>query len=227
MDQTQPATDDPNHDGVLSLASELERLRVPMPLEKVQQLAAYRDALWEANQRLNLTRHTTDALFAARDVLDSLAFAAALAPGEDVLDVGTGGGVPGVILGIVRPDVSISLAESIGKKAAAVEDIVKQLGLPMAVHHRRAEELFADGHTFDTLVIRAVAKLSKLLSSFAPHWGLFRRMLVLKGPRWVDERAEARHRGLMHDVELRKLTTYINPDNAAESTLLELTMGHG
>lgn len=209
---------------LLSLAAELQRLSVPLPTEKVAQLAAYRDQLWKANERLNLTRHTTDGLFASRDVLDSLAFAAALAPGEDILDVGTGGGVPGVILAILRTDVSVSLSESIGKKAEAVEAIVKELGLPADVHHSRAEKLFEQGHTFDTLVIRAVARLSKLLKSFNPHWGLFRRMLILKGPRWVDERAEARHLGLMREVEMRKLTTYSNPDNAAESVLLELTL---
>ncbi len=211
----------------LSLGAELQRLSIPLPTDKVAALADYRDLLWQANQQINLTRHTTDRLFASRDVLDSLAFAAALSPGEDLLDVGTGGGVPGIILGILRQDVSISLAESIGKKAKAVEGIVQELELPINVFPARAETLFAEGHTFDTLVIRAVAKLSKLLNSFNPYWGLFHRMLVLKGPRWVDERAEARHQGLMQNVELRKLTSYTNLDNGAESVLLEMTLKRG
>lgn len=221
------AASDVRGDDASSLAGELQRLSIPLPTEKVAALAAYRDLLWQQNAKVNLTRHTTDRLFASRDVLDSLAFAAALSPGEDLLDVGTGGGVPGVILGILRTDISVSLAESIGKKALAVESIVRELGLPISMHHARAEDLFAEGHTFDTLVIRAVAKLSKLLTSFNPHWGLFHRMLILKGPRWVEERAEARHQGLMQNVELRKLTSYTNLDNGAESVLLELTLKRG
>ncbi|MDA7980689.1 MAG: class I SAM-dependent methyltransferase, partial [Pirellulales bacterium] len=212
MDDTPAGPSASELEETVSLSAELHRLSIPMLPEKVSELASYRDALWHRNERLNLTRHTTNRLFASRDVLDSLAFAAALSPGEDVLDVGTGGGVPGVLLRILRPDVSISLAESIGKKAAAVAEIVKELELPIEVYPQRAEELFKQGHTFDTLVVRAVAKIGKLLSSFHAHWGLFRRMLVLKGPRWVDERAEARHAGLLKDVDLRKLTTYTNPD---------------
>src|SRR5439155_20656561 len=123
--------------------------------------------------------------FAARDMVDSLAFARALEPGERILDVGTGGGVPGVVLAITRPDVNVELCESIGKKARAVEDIVRQLGLKVRVHHARAEELLKKGRVYDTLAIRAVARLDKLLMWFQPYWGRFRRLLVLKGPSWV------------------------------------------
>lgn len=202
----------------------MQRLGTPVSPEQLTALEAYRDALWAENEKLNLTRHITNRLFASRDILDSQAFAAALQPGEDTLDVGTGGGVPGVILKILRPDVPVSLVDSIGKKAAAVRDIVRKLKLPIEVHHGRAEDLFRQGHTFDTLAFRAVARLDKILTAFKPHWGLFHRMLILKGPRWVDERGEARHKGLLRDVELRKACEFVNPDNGAESVLLELRL---
>ncbi len=160
--------------------------------------------------------------FAARNVVDSLAFARALEPGERMLDVGTGGGVPGIVLAITRPDVAVELCESVGKKARVVQDIVRALGLKVPVHHARAEDLLAAGRKYDTLVLRAVARLDKLLTWFRPHWGRFRRMLVLKGPSWVEERKACRERQLLLDLDLRRLEAYVIPGTQAESVLLQL-----
>jgi 16S rRNA (guanine527-N7)-methyltransferase len=191
-------------------------------------LDRYARLLWQWNEKLNLTRHTDYGKFAARDLVDSLVFAQFLVEGERVLDVGTGGGVPGVVLAIVRGDLRVELSESIGKKARAVADIVAQLGLPIPVHHARAEELLAT-RRYDTLVIRAVARLRKLLEWFNPHWNQFERLLILKGPGWTDERGEARHRGLMHNLAMRKLASYPLPGTESESVLLQVKreMGDG
>lgn len=142
-------------------------------------------------------------------------------PEENVLDVGTGGGVPGVVLAVARPDLRVSLSESIGKKARVVADIVAQLGLQTPVFHARAEDVLSE-QRFDTLLVRAVARLKKLLEWFRPHWKAFDRLLVLKGPSWIDERGEARHYGLLHDLALRKLLSYPLPGTESESVLLQI-----
>ena len=108
-----------------------------------------------------------------------------------------------------------------GKKAKAVADIVERLGLPMPVFHARVEDVLTQ-HRFNTLVIRAVARMKKLLEWLRPHWDSFDRLLLLKGPSWVDERGEARHYGLMHDLSLRKLTSYPLPGTDSESVLLQI-----
>jgi 16S rRNA (guanine527-N7)-methyltransferase len=204
-----------------NLAAVIARHGIELPPAPVERLAEYCRLLWDWNAKLNLTRHTDYEKFVARDLVDSLAIAEFLAQGERVLDVGTGGGVPGVVLAMVRPDLDVTLAESVGKKARAVSDIIGQLGLNVPVHHGRAEELLAH-ERFTTLVIRAVARLRKLLEWFNPHWGNFDRMLVLKGPGWVEERGEARHHGLMHGLALRKLKTYPLPGTESESVLLQI-----
>ncbi|MBN1589312.1 MAG: 16S rRNA (guanine(527)-N(7))-methyltransferase RsmG [Pirellulales bacterium] len=205
-----------------TLQAALAEQNLDLPEPQAAQLDAYCRVLWEWNEKINLTRHTDYEKFVTRDVVDSLALAEQLRPGEKVLDVGSGGGVPGVVLAIARPDLAVTLSESIGKKANVLGDMVERLGLPLTVVHGRAEDLVADMR-FDTLVVRAVARLMKMLPWFAGRWDDFGRMLLVKGPSWVDERAEARHHGLMHDLALRKLASYPIPGTESESVILQIT----
>lgn len=213
----QPAADD-------TLAASLARHGIALPDEQIAQLDAYCRLLWDWNQKINLTRHTDYEKFVARDVVDSLAIAELLETGEKVLDAGTGGGVPGIVLAIVRPDVLVSLCDSVGKKARVVGEIVGALGLEVPVHHAPAQEL-VEVHPFDTLVFRAVARMSKILTWVQPHWGSFDRLLLIKGPQWVDERGEARHHGLLQGLELRKLASYPLAGTESESVILQVQQG--
>ncbi len=205
-----------------NLAAVVARHQIDLPPAQIALLERYCQLLWDWNTKINLTRHTDYEKFVTRDLIDSLAFSPFLQQGEKVLDVGTGGGVPGVVLAIVRPDLRISLSESVGKKAKVVADIVEQLGLKTPMINARAEVILSAEH-FDTLVIRAVAKLKKLLEWFKPHWQSFDRLLVLKGPSWVAERGEARHYGLFNDLALRKLASYPLPGTDSESVLLQIS----
>jgi 16S rRNA (guanine527-N7)-methyltransferase len=204
-----------------TLQAALTRHQIDLPEEAVEALDRYCHALWVWNEKLNLTRHTDYEKFVARDVVDSLALEPFLDSGARVLDVGTGGGVPGVILAIVRPDLEVALCDSVAKKAKAVQEIVREAGLDIAVYHEPAQEVVAR-EQFDVLIARAVAPLAKLLRWFAPHWGAFERMLVIKGPAWVDERHEAREAGLLRGVDLRKLTSYPLAGTESESVVLSL-----
>ncbi|MCE9547710.1 MAG: 16S rRNA (guanine(527)-N(7))-methyltransferase RsmG [Planctomycetia bacterium] len=222
-------------DPALTLAAALAQRQIELPEEQValldryrallwdwnEKINLYRALLWDWNEKINLTRHTTMEKFVERDVVDSLAFSEFLQTGEHVLDVGTGGGVPGVILGIVRPDLHIELSESVGKRARVVGEIIAALGLNITMHHGAAQAVL-ENQVFDALVVRAVASLSKLLTWFEPHWASIGRLLVLKGPAWVEERGEARHLGQMHYVQLRKLSEYPLPGTESHSVLLEL-----
>lgn len=189
--------------------------------EQVEKLDQYRRLLWSWNERMNLTRHTTLEKFVDRDVVDSYQLSKLLERGERVLDVGTGGGVPGVVMAILRPDLSVSLCESTQKKARAVQSITTDLGLAIRVYPNRAEEVL-EITTFDTLVARAVAPLTKALGWLQPHWDAFDRLLLIKGRAWIEERDEARNAGLMRGLELRKAATYETPRSGAESVILSV-----
>jgi len=174
---------------------------------QAERIEAYVKLLWHWNESINLTRHTTWDLFVGRDLRDCLELASLIDPGEDVLDLGSGGGVPGIPLAILRPDVRVSLSESVGKRAKVLDEIVSELHLPVAVYEARGQELLFD-FRFTTLVSRAVGSLMKLVQWVEPHWESLDRMLVIKGPKWVQERGEARHHGVLSGVNLRVAKSY-------------------
>lgn len=188
---------------------------------QVELLDRYRAALWRWNEQLNLTRHTTFEKFVGRDVVDSLQLARLIPQGRRVLDIGSGGGVPGAILAICRPDLRVTLCDSTQKKARVLQAIVQELGLAAEVFGCRVEELLAM-RTYHVATARAVAPLAKLLTWLAPHWEAIDELLVIKGKNWVEERGEARHRGLLKQLNLRKAATYPMPELGGESVVLKL-----
>ncbi|HEX3598656.1 MAG TPA: 16S rRNA (guanine(527)-N(7))-methyltransferase RsmG, partial [Lacipirellulaceae bacterium] len=203
------------------LAAALTTQQIEATGAQVELLDRYRQQLWLWNERMNLTRHTTLEKYVGRDIVDSHELGKLLERGERVLDVGTGGGVPGIVLSILRPDASVGLCESTQKKARAVESMVAELGLPVRVFPTRVEEVL-EITTFETLVARALAPLAKVLVWLKPHWEAFDQLLMIKGPNWVQEREEARHAGLLRGLELRRAAVYQAPVTGAESVILSL-----
>ncbi|MDR0609577.1 MAG: 16S rRNA (guanine(527)-N(7))-methyltransferase RsmG [Planctomycetaceae bacterium] len=202
-----------------SLAESLKHFKIAIPKSKITQLDNYCRLLWDWNTRFNLTRHTDYNKFISRDLADSMALESFLQQNERVLDVGSGGGVPGIVLAILRPDLQIELCDATGKKALALSEMVQELRLDIPVHHSKAETILATrgkGTRFTTLTIRAVSRLVSLLKMVKPYWNVFDRLLLVKGSKWVEERGEARHYNLMNKLALRCLKTYPMP--ASEQT---------
>lgn len=214
-----PVETKPDHP---NLAAALSAHRIELEPAQVELLDRYRAALWRWNEQLNLTRHTTFDKFVGRDVRDSLELANQLPQGARVLDLGSGGGVPGVILAICRPDLRVTLCESVGKKAKVLQSMIEELSLPTEVFAVRVEDLL-ELRTFDVIVARAVAPMWKILYWLNPHWHAFDELLLIKGHSWVDERGEARHRGLLKKIDLRKIADYPMPGTPpGESVILRL-----
>ena len=204
-----------------TLAEAVGRLGLDISADKLEKLDEYCRRLWALNEQINLTRHTTYDLFARRDLLDTYQLAGFINPSEEVLDVGTGGGVPGIPLAILRPDLKVSLCDSVGKKARAADQLVHELKLPIYVHVARVQDVLEE-HTFDTLVTRAVGSVTQLCNWLSNYWHCFNRLLAIKGPRWVEERGEARHRGVLHGVRLRRIHGYKMPGTKSESVILQM-----
>lgn len=130
---------------------------------QIQQLQSLRPLYAEWNAAINVISRKDFDQFEERHVLHSLAIARAMrfAPGSRILDVGTGGGFPGIPLAIAYPDCEFVLVDSIGKKIKVVQAVVDALGLKnVTAIHGRAEAV--EGR-FDFVVSRAVTRLAKFL----------------------------------------------------------------
>jgi 16S rRNA (guanine527-N7)-methyltransferase len=172
--------------------------RASIRLEKSQQqqLERYLDLLLAANARMNLTRITDPAAARLLHVGDALTLLPQLPPrAHRVADVGSGGGVPGMILAIARPDAAVTLVESTRKKAEFLRQCAAELGLEnVTVEPRRAEELgqSAARESFDVVVARAVATLAWLAEWMLPLAARGGVMLAMKGPKGAAELTAAR-----------------------------------
>lgn len=127
-----------------------------------EQYAAMPELYSEWNARINVVSRQDLEHLAERHILHSLSIAAYadFAPGTRLLDVGTGGGFPGIPLAILFPECEWVLVDSIGKKIQVVQAVAEALGLKnVAAHHQRAEQTKG---TFDFVVTRAVARLATL-----------------------------------------------------------------
>jgi 16S rRNA (guanine527-N7)-methyltransferase len=117
------------------------------------------------NARLNLTAILDEEGILARHFVESIACARALPAGIwSLLDFGSGAGFPGIPIALCRPEISVTLAESQGKKAAFLSEAVRVLGVAAKVHSGRAETLSVE---FDCVTMRAVDKMESAVQKAA------------------------------------------------------------
>lgn len=196
-------------------------LGIVVSSQQAAKMAQYLLRVRDWNQKLNLTRHTAWDVFVHRDLLDSIRLAEHIPQGARVLDVGSGGGVPGVLLAILRPDLSITVCDSVAKKAAALQDIVLGLGLPVSVQGKRVQDLL-EVREFDCLTVRAVAALDKLLPWFDRVWDSGGEVLLIKGPSWKTELEKARKQGRTRGRRIDRIAAWRCPDRDGDSVLLRV-----
>ncbi|GGH77307.1 16S rRNA (guanine(527)-N(7))-methyltransferase RsmG [Phaeocystidibacter marisrubri] len=164
--------------------------------DQVDQLSRLKDLYEDWNAKINVISRKDMESFNERHLLHSMAIARiiAFAPGAQVLDVGTGGGFPGIPLAILFPETDFVLVDSIGKKIKVVNGVAEELGLTnVKAIHGRAEDVKM---SFDFVVSRAVTQMPKFVNwvkrKFKSHsqHTLPNGILYLKGGDLTEELAD-------------------------------------
>ncbi len=198
----------------LALAAGLAELGISLPDAAQQKLLAFRDLLLKWNKTYNLTALRDPEQAISHHLLDSLAILPHVASGP-LLDVGSGGGLPGIPLAIARPDLSVSMVDTVQKKASFLQQASIELGLKnVAVHHARVEEMQGQ---YAQISSRAFAEIGLFV-------GLTRHLLA-PGGRWLamkGQRPDAELKALPADIAVESIVPLRVPGLAAERHLIIL-----
>ncbi|HVH47590.1 MAG TPA: 16S rRNA (guanine(527)-N(7))-methyltransferase RsmG, partial [Labilithrix sp.] len=176
------------------LAERHGRLGVVLDAAAVQKLGRFLALLLAMNEQVNLTAVTDPVEAWSRHVLDALSLVPHLADlpaNARLLDVGSGGGVPGIPLAIARPDLRVTLLDATEKKVAFLRAAAAELGLANVEAVCGRAETVDLGAPFEVVTARAVAKISALLAWTAPFAKKGGQLLFIKGERAAVELSEA------------------------------------
>jgi 16S rRNA (guanine527-N7)-methyltransferase len=161
----------------------------------------------------NLVSRRALAELRERHVPECIALARMLPTGaHDLLDVGSGGGFPGLVIAAVRPELRVTLLDSTRKKTEFLAETAEVMGVRVDVVNDRAEEVVRSrGRSFDLVTARAVAPLDRLLGWTVPFLRPGGLLYAVKGERWAEELEEA-------EPELRRLRAQVvaTPDDAPD-----------
>ncbi|PWM23862.1 MAG: 16S rRNA (guanine(527)-N(7))-methyltransferase RsmG [Oscillospiraceae bacterium] len=166
---------------------------------QLDKFSRYAEFLLEYNEKVNLTAITDPEGIAIKHFADSV-IPLSLVPfpeGSTVIDVGTGAGFPGVPMKILRPDLSLTLLDSLQKRLTFLGELSERIGQPdNRLVHARAEAAGADPALrgkYDVAVSRAVARLAVLCEYCLPLVRVGGFLVALKGPDCQEELEEARN----------------------------------
>ena len=213
---THPLQDDLNQG--------LSRLNLQLPDAAAAQLLAYLDLVAQWNRVYNLTavrepramlsQHLMDCLAVLPPLRRALAQRAADAPIPRLLDVGSGAGLPGVVLAIAEPGWSVTCVDTVGKKASFIRQVGAELGLDhLQSLHQRVEELTVA--PFDVITSRAFASLADFVGLTRQHLAPDGVWMAMKAHLNPEERA-----AVPTDVELFHVEPLTVPELSAERCLV-------
>jgi 16S rRNA (guanine527-N7)-methyltransferase len=146
------------------LANGIKDLQLNLNQQQHEQLLDYLALLFKWNAVYNLTSVRDPMQMMTHHLLDSLAAVSSFGGAQNVLDVGAGGGLPGVVLAIARPDMKVSMIDTVHKKTAFLTQVKAELELAnVTVHTKKVQELEVAAK-FDVITSRAFADLSDFVN---------------------------------------------------------------
>ena len=187
----------------------LKKLNIEVTNEVLEKLEIYKNFLQEYNKHTNLTRIISDEDIYLKHFYDSLTILKALDLNDvnNLLDIGTGAGFPGMVLKIFFPNIHVTLLDSNNKKTKFLEEITQKLNLDVEIVNQRVEDYAKDNlNKFDVVTSRAVANMRVLTELSLPLVNFKGVFVAYKGSN-LDELEDAKDTiEIMHGKILRIIT---------------------
>lgn len=170
-----------------ALADGIKELSLDLDEKQHEQLLDYLALLFKWNSVYNLTSVRDPMQMVTHHLLDSLAAVPAFDGAQNVLDVGAGGGLPGIVLAIAKPGMKVSLIDTVHKKTAFLKQVKAELGLAnVTVFTAKVQEVQVP-QQFDVITSRAFADLSDFVNWSGHHLAEGGQFIALKGVAPPDE----------------------------------------
>lgn len=200
-------------------------IKIGYPLTETQQgqFEAYRSFLQQENEKINLTALTSDEAIYEKHFVDCCLILDFLKDATSFGDVGSGAGFPGMVVAIMRPDISVTLIEPTMKRCRFLEDLSRLLKLDnVVVKNVRAEDFKAGFESFDVVSARAVAQLSILCEICLPLLKVGGKMIAMKSAQGQLEVNDASHALKTLQSEVVSIDQHILSDGSIR-TNIEIT----
>lgn len=208
------------------LTEAIKDYKIKLNEEQLSQLERYYELLCEWNEKINLTAITDPKGVAVKHFADSLSIFNYIDVPQNarVIDVGTGAGFPGVVLKIARPDIQLTLLDSLQKRLNFLSVVCDELNLDAELIHSRAEEGGQDldlREGFDLVVSRAVAQLNILSEYCIPYVRLSGSLVAFKGTAEGEIKAAKKAIGILGG-RIKNIHTFELPLEGSGRTLVEI-----
>lgn len=178
------------------LQNYIKDYKITLTKNQYEQFQKYFELLAEWNEKMNLTAITDESGVALKHFADSLSLLnfVDIPQNSSLADVGTGAGFPGVVLKIARPDIKLTLIDSLNKRLVFLGEVCAQLGIEAELIHSRAEDGARDEklrENFDFAVSRAVARMNVLSEYCLPYVKVGGAFCAMKGAQANEEFKES------------------------------------
>lgn len=206
------------------LQNYIKDYKITLTENQYEQFQKYFELLAEWNEKMNLTAITDESGVALKHFADSLSLLnfVDIPQNSSLADVGTGAGFPGVVLKIARPDIKLTLIDSLNKRLVFLNEVCSQLGIDAELIHSRAEDGARDEklrESFDFAVSRAVARMNILSEYCLPYVKVGGAFCAMKGAQANEEFKESLNAINTLGGKLEKKYFFELPENGGERAI--------
>lgn len=206
------------------LQNYIKDYKITLTDNQYEQFQKYFELLAEWNEKMNLTAITDESGVALKHFADSLSLLnfVDIPQNSSLADVGTGAGFPGVVLKIARPDIKLTLIDSLNKRLVFLGEVCAQLGIEAELIHSRAEDGARNEklrESFDFAVSRAVARMNVLSEYCLPYVKVGGAFCAMKGAQANEEFKESLNAINTLGGKLEKKYFFELPENGGERAI--------
>lgn len=202
----------------------LKKIDMVVDSKKVESLYNFMNFLIEENKKINLTAITEENDIILKHFIDSIIIQNYIEEGNNIIDVGTGAGFPGIPLKIFNEEKKFVLLDSLNKRINFLNAVIKKLNLKniQAIHYRAEDaghkEEYREKH--DIVLSRAVSRLNTLVEYMMPFIKIGGKCICLKGPNIKDEIEEAKNAIEILGGKIERIEEYVLPESDIERTVV-------